>query len=353
MKIFRFAIYLFPKSGGVEKHVSILSRLQTEMGHQVKLFYNQGTRISPKDIQVFKKVDLYKKYGTPWCFLFFYIAVIRNLTTLKTPDLIHLHGDWSSFIFSDFLKLITSAKKVVFTFHGGIQNSWMHKKLLPLTIKRADLVFATGYESWEYLSKFKKCIFQPSGVDKMFFDKSNVGKCDKHTVLSVTYFRKNKNVMTIFEIAKRMPEINFIIIGDGSQLEEAINFVKDNELLNTLLPGKMSPKEVKKMMDKSHLFLLTSLEEGTPTSVMEAMACGLPIVASNAGNLSSIVKDGVNGFVIKNDYMNPTGYMENITKVFENDGLANNLSKNNLIDSLEFDWEYIAANITTALLAIK
>lgn len=75
------------------------------------------------------------------------------------------------------------------------------------------------------------------------------------------------------------------------------------------------------------IFLLTSYKEGVPTVILEAMACGLPVISSNVGSVSEIVKDGRNGFLFEiNEYQKVTGIIRDLV---HNTCLYKEISENN------------------------
>ena len=97
-------------------------------------------------------------------------------------------------------------------------------------------------------------------------------------------------------------------------------------------------------MDDSFAFLLTSFFEGTPTSVLECCARGLPIVTSNVGGMKSIIKEKENGFVI--DSYDKFKFKKAIDEIYNNPDLSKIMSKNNTILGAEFIWDKVANNIT-------
>ena len=83
---------------------------------------------------------------------------------------------------------------------------------------------------------------------------------------------------------------NFIILGDGYLFDKAKNFINAKNIKNVYLFGKKN--DVFKYLYESDLFLSTSLYEGHPISILEAMSIGLPIVASKVtGNIDTIRDD--------------------------------------------------------------
>jgi glycosyltransferase involved in cell wall biosynthesis len=262
-------------------------------------------------------------------------------------DVIHIHGDWSSLIFAKIIKKLTKAKIIVFSIHGQLTRKFTHQKLLPKLIKNVDLIFSTGYDTGKKLEKLsgKKVIVQPSGIDEIFFEPFEKKFTNKNfTVITVANLFPKKNLELVLEIAKQMKDIKFIIIGDGPCRNNLENKKEKESIYNVELLGFKSPKEIKNFYQNSDCFLLTSLAEGTPTSALEAMACGLPIISSNAGGLEHIIRDYENGFVINN--FDKYKYIEKI-KLLKNDiDLRKKIFFNNKKLAQNYKWEVVAKNIT-------
>jgi len=98
-----------------------------------------------------------------------------------------------------------------------------------------------------------------------------------------------------------MPEADFLIVGEGSEKERLQKKAIEKRIHNVKLLGFRNFTEIKDLYAQSNCYLHTSFAEGTPTSVLEAMACGLPIVSSNAGGLNHIIEEDEHGFII-NDF---------------------------------------------------
>ena len=108
--------------------------------------------------------------------------------------------------------------------------------------------------------------------------------------------------------------------------------------------GKKSKYEVSEFMKKVDLFLLTSLAEGTPTVILEAMARGLPVVTSNAGGIQKIISNRRNGFVVSSFLS--TDFLDKIRILQNNRSLYNDIVINNLNDSTKYKWEKVEETIT-------
>jgi len=288
----------------MEKHIYFLTKFQN-VSDEVTVFFNQGDAISFNDNKILSWIKLYKiKPLFIGVFIFYIFIILKLLFNRKKFDVLHVHGDWSALVFIKIIKKLTRAKVVVYTSHGIITNNFQHRKLLPMTLKNVDLIFTTGHESAEVLQRLinKKVIVQPSGINSVFFEPSSSESSVniKFQVITVANLVPIKNLSLVVEIAKEMPDIGFIIVGEGPENETLLNNIKINGLKNIQLVGYKTPEEIKKIYNASNCFLLTSIAEGTPTSILEAMASGLPIVSSNAGGIDNIIVDKVNGFIINN-----------------------------------------------------
>ena len=109
----------------------------------------------------------------------------------------------------------------------------------------------------------------------------------KKNIISICRLVDQKNIFEIIEIAKNLKIYNFIILGDGYLFDKAKIYIKSKNIKNVYLMG--NKKDVFRYLYEADLFLSTSLYEGHPISILEAMSIGLPIVASKVtGNIDTI-----------------------------------------------------------------
>jgi colanic acid/amylovoran biosynthesis glycosyltransferase len=113
------------------------------------------------------------------------------------------------------------------------------------------------------------------------------------------------SIRAVARVLRRHPGLRYDIVGDGplrADLEELIRSL-DLERNVTLL-GARDGSEVRRMMAEAHIFMLSSVtapdgdQEGTPVSLLEAQACGLPAISSRHSGISEIVLDGQSGYLV-------------------------------------------------------
>jgi glycosyltransferase involved in cell wall biosynthesis len=103
-----------------------------------------------------------------------------------------------------------------------------------------------------------------------------------------------KQPQLFVEVAKICNGYNFIMCGDGAELQA----VKAAAPVNLKVLGMVDPSEV---LPAADLFVSTSANEGIPYSILEAQAAGIPVLAVDAGAVSEIVHDGINGVLVGNN----------------------------------------------------
>lgn len=126
------------------------------------------------------------------------------------------------------------------------------------------------------------------------------------------------------KLLQKFPNVKIIIIGRGELenklKEEAKNLNITDHVL--FLGFREDTHELLKAMD---VFVLPSLSEAMPLALIEAMACGLPTIASNVGGISEVIDDGLTGFIIPP--ADPEALADRITYLLENPQCAIEIGK--------------------------
>jgi glycosyltransferase involved in cell wall biosynthesis len=108
-----------------------------------------------------------------------------------------------------------------------------------------------------------------------------------------------KGVQTLLTAWRDLPDIPLHIVGDGPLLPQVKRFA-DESAAQIRVVGRLTHDEVLAYMKRARLLVFPSLwYEGMPLVILEALACGVPVLASNIGGIQEIVVDGLNGFTFE------------------------------------------------------
>ncbi len=194
------------------------------------------------------------------------------------------------------------------------RDAW-NKTSLPLIVKGADLVLVTTPYEKDWMKKIgadeQKCVLFPGGIDSEglelpggeegFRAKYGIRKDPKlFSFLGTVEERKNPGA--ILKVATRVrarSDIHFVISGrlEGDYAEQVKR--EAESLGNVTLTGPVSDEDVPALIKASHANITMSKSEALGLAQLEFMYAGVPVITSGVGGQSWVVKDGVNGIVLK------------------------------------------------------
>lgn len=211
----------------------------------------------------------------------------------KKDLIVEIHGDW---VEGPFLNKQRAFAPLL-------------KKCVPAIAKfsfsRADKIRAVAeyflQELKQEYPKKKYFVFPTYSDLSLFFEEKKISF--KRYICTVAVLSPIKSIDTLIEafakIHNSFPEYKLVIVGDGPSLEKHKTQITNYKLEGkVILTGRLSPDEVKDVMKDCYAFVLPSLSEGLPRVILEAMALGKPVIASNVGGIPEIVKEGECGFLV-------------------------------------------------------
>lgn len=154
-----------------------------------------------------------------------------------------------------------------------------------------------------YCKNMNKVFINRPAIDPFFFKPEKVKhNFDGTLILSIGRFTFQKgylfSVLAIKNLIDKGHKIEWHVIGDGPQQEEMIFHVNALGIeKNVVLHGKRNKDEVQSWLNKADIFLLTSVYEGIPNVVLEAMAMELPVVTTKSGGVDEVIEHGVDGLI--------------------------------------------------------
>lgn len=201
---------------------------------------------------------------------------------------------------------------------------WFYKLLAPFIKaiwKNADMLVANseGLQHMAYsFYEGKKIMIIPNGVDAKFFTPQKKTEKDMFTILFVSRLIERKGLQFILPYLKEIQSktnktIKLIIVGDGpfrNKLEQITIECGISHMVS--FEGEKNKAELIEYYQNASLFILPSAKEGMPNVVLEAMACGLPIVITPCEGSKELVK--TNGYII-----DVQGFPEKMLDIINND----------------------------------
>lgn len=159
---------------------------------------------------------------------------------------------------------------------------------------------------------------------------------DEFVILSVGELNKNKNHEIVIRglATIKHDKIRYIICGEGDYKEQLENLITELNLeKNVKLLGYRS--DIPNIEQIADIFAFPSFREGLPVSLMEAMASGLPVIASKIRGNVDLVKDGINGYLVEPNDVCVWG--EKIQYLKDNNSEQKIMRKNNQNDMKKYD----------------
>ncbi len=284
-----------------------------------------------------------------WCFGFIWraVAMIRKNFNFDIIHAFRVYPDgFAAVLLGKFLN-----KPVVISVHGSdiniIIRNYFIKQMIQFSLTRAKRIISVSYALKERVISLgiseNKVRVISSMIDTDAFRPKHKNEAKlalnlptgKKIVLFAGNFVTVKNPQVLINAALMMKkkgrrDVLFVLVGDGrlkSRMERQIkNFLLEEMFL---LTGAKMYQEMPVWMNAADVFVLPSLAEGRPKVLIEAMSCGLAIVATRVGGIPEIIKDGQTGILVAPK--NLDALVSGIEKVLDNEELKETLCENGLI----------------------
>ena len=291
-------------------------------------------------------------------------AITRAVEDFE-PDVIHVHHASNLSWIANYIKAVYQVHYVITSHNTDVINAILDKRYIPLTqdaLNRADTITAVSTNTRERLLKILgkgnrklalKTRIVPCGVDTRLFPargsvaraNKKFGLSDEKVILYSGKINSIKGVDIFIRAAEKFPEARFIVMGDGDELPRMKELAKEKNINNVIFAGYLGAEDrplIYELYRRADIVAVPStVSEGIPLSVLEAMSAGSVVIASNIGGIPTAIKDHKNGILVKPKSV--SGLVAGIKEIFENKKLAEKLAKNARADAItKFDWKVIA-----------
>ncbi len=358
MKLLRLSRFLPPKVGGLEFHVAALSRYQAKQGHQISVLHERGDAIEGVCCRRVGEVKWVSRFPSnlvqSLAFVGRGVWAVRG--EFKQWNLIHSHGDIIEMLGAFF---IGRRSLRIHTLHGGLSRNPLYRWIAARIFRLPHLIFVVSDALKTDLISLgisqDRIKVVSSGIDMQRICQHNqkleaeierryqlnsqapliTTVARLHPVKGLSYF-----VQAARRVLKKVPTAKFLIIGDGPMFQELAKMCHDEDRI--ILAGNRRRDEIYAALRLSTVYVnssvsLPSLSEGTPTSLLEAMAVGLPLVATRGGGNTDLLRRTKGGILVEEK--SPKALAKGILSLLGNPDLCLSMGNGNKKMAHSRDWK--------------
>ncbi|MEN9876154.1 MAG: hypothetical protein RLZZ529_1151 [Bacteroidota bacterium] len=356
----RIAIVCYPTFGGSGVVATELGLELARRGHEIHFItYSQPVRLALLNPNVH-----YHEVNVPEYPLFHYqpyelalSSKLVDMVKLYKIEVLHVHyaipHAYAGYMAKQMLKDEGIDIPMVTTLHGTditlVGNHPFYKPAVTFSINKSDFVTSVSQSlkddtlklfnikneiqvipNFIELDKIKK-------EDKSPCQRSVMANDEERIITHISNFRKVKRIPDIIgifnKIQKEIPA-KLMMVGEGPEKEKAEHLCRELGIQDKVIFFGNS-NEIDTILCQTDLFLLPSKTESFGLVALEAMACGVPVISSNAGGLPEVNKDGFSGYL--SEVGDVDGMAKNAMKILKEDAVLTEFKKNALITAQQFD----------------
>lgn len=352
----------FPPEEGIGNYVYNLSRKLIEKGHRVTVITRSPSWRMQTD--TFNAINIFRAPFIP-CYPFHVhihgIFVNKVFKSLESNfDIVHIH--------TPLAPVIKTSLPIVITMHTSIIRDidfievrglryFLSKMMLRSTgyslmlklLRRSDKITAVSKSVTQELMGYglnpNDVEVTWNGVDEAVFVPTQNKNKDRY-VLCTGRLTTRKGLFDLIECGKyicnKYPDLKFIITGKGELLSKLKARVDKLGLKDKFIfTGFVDSENLIRLYQNATIFVLPSHYEGLPTTLLEAMSCGLPVVATAVSGNLDVVSSGENGILIPPK--SPRKMKDAISMLLDDDEIRSKLGKNaRKIIEEKFTWDIIS-----------
>jgi N-acetyl-alpha-D-glucosaminyl L-malate synthase BshA len=314
----KIGITCYPTLGGSGVVATELGKILAERGHEVHFI----THSMPFRLGRFDKNIFYHEVEVSDYYVFRYppydlslASKLAQVVQMQGLDLLHVHYAIPHAVCALLAKqMVGDRLKVVTTLHGTditvLAQDQSISDLIRYAINRSDAVTAVSQdlidETVRTLSIERPIDLTYNFVDKRVYYprdaeslRRDYARPEEKLLIHISNFRPVKRVLDVVDIFAKVKEklpAKLLFVGEGPELSKVMMKVREMKLSDSVMfAGKQD--DVAQVISMADLLLLPSEKESFGLVALEAMACGVPTVGSNAGGIPELVTHGETGFL--------------------------------------------------------
>ena len=365
----------FPPEEGIGNYVYGISTKLIEAGHEVTVMTRGSWNKTQKEV-----IGGIKVIKAPYIPIYpFYmhlhgIFVNKLFKSLESQiDVVHIHSPLSPLIKTS-LPLITTIHtpmlmddryvKItsIYSLFSKISARFVSYPLELKLIQASDMVTTVtksiAQELKEYHVDPEEVVVIGNGVDEKFFvPAQNTIKDDNKYIMYAGRMDREKGLFDLVEcgehICNQRSDISFILAGRGRDLSKLKKKVRKLGLRDKFIfLGQVGKDKLVQLYQNATIFAFPSYHEGLPTVLLEAMSCGLPIVATDVRGNRDLISSGEDGILVPP--RSPKEMVNAVSMLLDDEKMRRRLGKNARKTIEEhYTWDTVSNNILRCYESIK
>ena len=354
----KIGIVCYPTFGGSGVIATELGKALSKAGHCIHFItYTQPTRLDFFNENIFyHEVDIsgYPLFKYPPYELALASKIV-DVAKYEKLDLLHVHyaipHASAAFMAKQILRTENIELPVVTTLHGTditlVGKDESYEPVVTFSINQSDGVTAVSeslrQDTFEHFDITKEIEVIHNFVDMKRFSKQSKDHFKKaicpnneKLIVHTSNFRKVKRVedaVQVFEKTVKIVPSKLLLVGDGPERHKIEHMVRDMGIEEEVrFLGKLDM--VEEVLSVADLFIMPSEKESFGLAALEAMACEVPVVSSNAGGIPELNIHGVTGYL--SEVGDIESMVENTLKILDKKNL-DEFKRNALLRAKEFD----------------
>lgn len=364
MKIALVSPYDFAHPGGVQSgHITHLERQLTRMGHEVKVIAPASKPIDylgDRFIQIGKPRSIPSSGSIIRISTSFRLAsVIKEVLNREKFDIVHLHEPFMPMLCSAVLRFSNAVN--IGTFHAadGKPGYTFGRPISTIMLRRRrrklDGKIAVSRPAMNYASKYVPGQYEiiPNGVDIGRFtpDVTPMEKfCDgKQNILFLGRLEHRKGLKYLLEayqqVKQEIPDSRLIVAGPGTRLRKGYDrWIKRNHLEDVVFVGYISEEDKPRYFKTADIYCAPSTgHESQGIVLLEGMAVGTPIVASNIEGYAGVITHGQEGLLVPPK--NSSELAKALIFLLKDKSLRQQMGAKGRATAEQYSWERIARKV--------
>lgn len=355
MRILLACPYAWDTAGGVQSHVRQLAAVLEARGHEVLVV--APARLPARVASNVRVVG--RTVGIPWggtvvplCFTLRSFRKVRHAIRSFAPDVVHVHEPLAPS--TAMLTTLAAPAPVVATFHAFSRRSRvleMMAPLLHLVMRRIAVSIAVSTAAAELARRVfpRRLLLVPNGVASARFarERSTVDRPHGRVVLWVHRLEPRKGfsiaVRAFALLAAALDDVRFVVVGEGPD-RDALDLLSAAHRRRVTMAGTVPDDVLPRFHADADVFVAPATgQESFGIVLVEAMAAGLPVVASDIRGYREVVRNGVEGLLVPpND---PAALATALRQVLTRPALAAALGRAGRARAGRYGWDRVVPRL--------